>query len=571
MFDAGRPRSHNQAMKAQIDLSYPAILQLFREHLDPKRTESASFLIWYLENYYRLDPVEAIDSVCDQKWDKGVDGIFVNDTEGCIYIFQSKISQKVISAIGDTSLKEFQGTLSQFKDETALQNLINTGGKAVVNLVRQLDLITKRKTYSLKGIFLSNTEIDDTGKSFLACSPEITFVGQKSLRETYISSERSQPVATEAEFDVSEFTVSEYIVDANTKSLIAPVKAIELISLHGIADQSLFDYNVRGSLGRTQVNKDIVKSIKDAATHKFFPLFHNGITIICESLDATSDKIKIKNYSVVNGCQSLTALYENRLDLTGDLRILTKFAKLSVPSPLAAQVTRFSNNQNGVKPRDFKANDPLQIRLKNEFVHNYAGQYDLEIKRGEESSSGELITNEDAGLYLMAFDLKEPWGTHRRYQVFDDKHAELFARPEVTADRIVCYHLMAKIIKSRSGGINNTLFGKYALTKFAILYILRNIFESDNAGKDLIQMPSKFVRNKKDRQNFEACVLQIVNEIIVDLNGEVDEIGEDFDYREKLRNSDWVKDIAKKVVGSHIKLVMRNRIPSFEAAWKARN
>jgi len=36
----------------------------------------------------------------------------------------------------------------------------------------------------------------------------------------------------------------------------------------------------------------------------------------------------------------------------------------------------------------------------------------------------------------MAFDLKEPWGTHRKYQVFDEKHADLFARPEVTADRI---------------------------------------------------------------------------------------------------------------------------------------
>jgi hypothetical protein len=43
-----------------IDLDYPKLLDLFREHLDPKRTESASFLIWYLEHYYRLDPLEAV-------------------------------------------------------------------------------------------------------------------------------------------------------------------------------------------------------------------------------------------------------------------------------------------------------------------------------------------------------------------------------------------------------------------------------------------------------------------------------------------------------------------------------
>ena len=54
-----------------MDFNYPSILKLFTEYLDPKRSESASFLMWYLEHYYRLDPREAVDSVCDAKGDKG--------------------------------------------------------------------------------------------------------------------------------------------------------------------------------------------------------------------------------------------------------------------------------------------------------------------------------------------------------------------------------------------------------------------------------------------------------------------------------------------------------------------
>ena len=50
-----------------IDFNYPAVLDAFPQHVDPKRSESASFLIWYLENYYRLDTLEAVDAVCDQK------------------------------------------------------------------------------------------------------------------------------------------------------------------------------------------------------------------------------------------------------------------------------------------------------------------------------------------------------------------------------------------------------------------------------------------------------------------------------------------------------------------------
>jgi hypothetical protein len=75
------------------------------------------------------------------------------------------------------------------------------------------------------------------------------------------------------------FPVSEYIVDAETKAIIAPIKATELFIMHGIADQSIFMYNVRGPLGRTQVNKDIVKTIKNKGSHKMFPLFTMGLPL----------------------------------------------------------------------------------------------------------------------------------------------------------------------------------------------------------------------------------------------------------------------------------------------------
>jgi hypothetical protein len=127
-----------------INLDYPAMLDLIKPHLATKRTESASFLIWYLENYYRLDSLDAVDSVCDQSGDKGVDGIYINDNEGTIDVFQSKISQRPGRSIGDAALKEFHGTLSQFENSSAIQNLIDSGGDAdVVKLVKRLDLINK--------------------------------------------------------------------------------------------------------------------------------------------------------------------------------------------------------------------------------------------------------------------------------------------------------------------------------------------------------------------------------------------------------------------------------------------
>jgi AIPR protein len=160
--------------------------------------------------------------------------------------------------------------------------------------------------------------------------------------------------------------------------------------------------------------------------HKLFPLFHNGITVIADKIHITEDRIRIENYFVVNGCQSLSELHNNGGHLTDDLRILVKLIKIESSSPLSELVTTFSNNQNGVKARDFKSNNPIQIRLQNEIRRKYGSEFHYEVKRGEDSKGLTTIANEAAGLLLLAFDLKRPWVTHRKYQIFEDDHAEVF-------------------------------------------------------------------------------------------------------------------------------------------------
>jgi hypothetical protein len=550
-------------------LDYPAILQNFPQHLDPHRTESASFLIWYLEKYYRLDELEAVDSVCDQPGDRGVDGIYINDNDMTITVFQSRILQRSDRTIGDSTLREFAGTLKQFESREAVESLIEGAGDAqVAHLARRLDVASKVETHEIQGEFLTNVELDGNGSSFLSSEPQIGFVGRIKLLDTYISDARALPMQKRVQFDVLGLDVSTYRVDDSVDVVIAPVKATELVGLDGIADQSLFAFNVRGPLGRTKVNRDIVRSVRDASTHKLFPLFHNGITIIVQELDVRDDVIQVQDYRVVNGCQSLNALHENTGSLTDGLRILTKFIRMDPASDLAATVTKISNNQNAVKSRDFMANNPIQIRLQNEFATRYSGAYSLEIKRGESPNNGTVIANETAGLYLQAFDLKEPWATHRKYQVFADKYTELFARPEVTADRIVLCQTIVEAIEQALPDIKNTLLAKYVLTKYLVLYVVRLMLEEDEIGLESIRSPERFVHDEGDRKHFKECVTRVVKDIIIDLNAEVAGLGEDFDYRGRLRDSEWVQQLSRKLVADQLKLVQRGRVPSLAQEWR---
>ena len=550
-------------------LDYPDLLDLFSEHRAPRRSESASFLIWYLQNYYRLDPTEAVDAVCDQSGDRGIDGLYVNDSLQTIVLFQSKISQKN-TTVGDAPIREFAGTLAQLTDAESVHTLISTAGRAeVARLLSRLHIADKIDEYDVKGEFLSNIDVDANGGAALQSLPTISFVGRTTLLSTYISDERDRPIQTSMSFDVSAFNVTEYAVDTENKAVIAPIRARELIQLHGIEDQSLFLHNVRGALGRTGVNRAIVKSVANPELHKKFPLFHNGITIIAGQITTTTDAITITDYFVVNGCQSLTSLFAQRAELTDDLYVLSKFIEVDPRSPLATQITEFSNNQNGVRPRDFKANSALQIRLQNEVRHLYARTYDYAIKRGEAPVAATVISNEDTGLCLMAFDLREPWATHRKYQIFEDKHADVFGRPEVDADRIVLCYIIGEEAEHLLEQISNPLFAKYRLTRYLLVYLVRCALDDDELGNNITSSPRQFVRDPGTRQQFRSLLQGVLRDIIADLNAEVDEYGDDFDYRGTLRDKSWVTRVSREVIATRQKLVRRGTINTITADWRS--
>ncbi|HYJ84459.1 MAG TPA: AIPR family protein [Pyrinomonadaceae bacterium] len=559
------------------DFTYPAILDLFPQHIAEGRNLSASFLIWYLENYYNLDAQEATDCVCDRRGDKGVDGIFVNDNDRTITIFQATIIQnetdQQVRRIGDKAIREFDGTVNQFATPESIQAVLDSGlPSELANLINKSDLKNKIETHELLGEFLCNIDQDANADGAQAALPRISFLGKTVLSDTYISDSRDVPVHTPAMFDVSGYTVTKYEPDGETTALIAPVKGTELVALDGIANQSIYIYNVRGPLGKTGVNKGIRKSIQNKASHKQFPLFHNGITFIAKELKYENDTIRIEDYFVVNGCQSLTALYNNRADITNDLRILAKFIELEPASDLAKTVTRFSNNQNEVKERDFVANDPKQIRLQNQFNDLYRGEYFFDIKEGDTKLPGVVIRNDDAGLLLRAFDKKEPWATHRKSEVVDlnKQYSAIFVRTEVRADRIVLCWVIGEVVSAALPQLTNELVRKYNLTKYVIVYIVRTILETDDLFQEITQYPERFVRSKTDREWFRHCIEGIVAETVIDLNAELDGYGEDFDYRDKLRDEAWVKDLTRTLVADRLKLVLRKRIPSFSEVWKVK-
>jgi hypothetical protein len=560
---------------AVLVLKYPDCLNLFGAHAMKERTESRAFLAWFLENYYRLEPMEVSDCICDGKHDKGIDGVYVNDQLGHIDIFQSMLVRGG-KTLGDTALKEFAGTLSQFDDSASVENLIKTTqNAALASLLKANDIATKvEEGFTVRGVFLTNADRDHNARDFLAHNKNISLYDRIELQKTYAPLDKTPPITQEVSFNISGVPHIEYPLSAKVNMVIASLSALDLLKMGGIASGELFAWNVRQFLGRkTKVNKDIAKSIKNASDHQLFPAFHNGLTVLCKKLVVKKDKITIGGYAVVNGCQSLSSLYENSTNLTPDLRLITKLLNVSPDDSLAAKITDHTNNQNGTTFRDLQSNNPIQVRLQSEIHRHYKGEAYYRIKRGEhlEWPAENVIENERAARILLAFDLKDPSSCHQTYKLFDELHARIFGRPEVNSDRIILAVTLYDVVASLLESMKNELFGKYALTRYAIIYLVREALETDEAGRELCANPSKFISDAASRARLASALKKVAAPIVKIVDNEATRREKDagfFDYKSDLKSPRKLAELRQIVISQYQIVIDNQYAPTFSAAMK---
>jgi len=372
-------------------------------------------------------------------------------------------------------------------------------------------------------------------------------------------------------FKVSEKNRAIYKIDG-TRVVIAPLDAEELIQLDGIASGSLFAWNVRQSLGKTKVNKAIGSSIQDSDEHKNFLLFHNGLTILCESITLREDDITIAGYTVVNGCQSLTSLYEHRDHLSGELKLLSRLIELDPDSPLAIKITHNTNNQNPISARDLQSNSILQRRLQKEFETSYPGEFFYRIKRGETTNVPNVVDNQEAARILLAFDKEQPWACHQTYKLFDELYTDIFARPEVTADRIVALWSVYDAVEAKISELNNELMSGYTLTKFFMLFLLRQALQHDELGQEFVREPGLFLGEPDGYERIQKVAERILSDLIIDLNAEMEKRegeGDPIDYKRELKSPNPVRTIVRNVISPYQMAVSRGRATSFADEWKS--
>lgn len=531
------------------------------------RSESAAFLFWFLENFFRLDKQDAEDAICDQTNDKGIDGIYVDDEDEIIFLFQSKYSPQNDQNQGDNDMRNFIGARQWFSDETSVENLLNsTASNELKSLVIRSNV--KEKTYYKSvSVFVTNKTFNKHAQEYIKVASNLEPYDANTLflKYTYFADNENNFPPTD--LYISNCSRIEYQLPDGTQAKVYAINAKQLIKLEGIQDRTLFYKNVRYGVGNSRVNKSIKTNILNSEEHLNFFLYHNGITIVCENLEENleQNKITISNYAVINGCQSMLTFFENRDKLSNNLYVPVKIIKTKLTSPLVKNITFFANNQNAISIRDLRSNDSVQKELQSEFKSVFKGRVMYLRKKGEDVEGyDEIIDRDFAAQLISSVYLQEPHNTHLKQYLFSTNYSRIFSR-KITAEKIYLAKIIHDVIEQNVDLLQNEKIRDYGLALFFFTHVVAELLSDDSLGKDILENPKPFVTTQKTK--LLNSLMKLWELITPDINWEIEEYTEEnnnfFDYKNLFKNSQFVKTMASKIKRDYTKAVRKDASNEF--------
>ena len=157
------------------------------------------------------------------------------------------------------------------------------------------------------------------------------------------------------------------------KSYLSYMKGSDLANIYGQFGQKLFEQNVRTFLQfRGNVNKGLRNTIE--YNPEMFFAYNNGITATASEVevDDMGYIINIKNFQIVNGAQTTSAIYASSINKKNpiDVSKVSVQMKLSVvkdkerQNDFISKVSEYANTQNKVNKSDFFSNSPFHKEIK---------------------------------------------------------------------------------------------------------------------------------------------------------------------------------------------------------------
>jgi AIPR protein len=491
-------------------------VQKFKNDFNLK-SDSAAFSYFSLHLILSLQDDEIEDSITDSNLlrelgkssghDRGIDAIYIDyediSEKHKIYFFNFKYIgdfQKTKNNFPSGEIDKILGFINDLmSQEESIKDTINS---ALYERVREIWKIFEDVNPSFEICICANSYLgleklekerlersigrhSDFEVKYYLIEDLINFIQRKSKRKI----NAKLKAIDKNLFEKSDGDIRALIVDIDARDLIRIVlddevtrNNVNLTDYSTIREfrilEDTFEDNVRVYLKqRSKINRNIKKTALSEENHRFF-YFNNGITITCDRFQypksIRSPIIELENIQIVNGSQTIHALYEafledfNRFE---DIEVLCRIYETK-NSILSTSIAEYTNSQNPVKSRDVRSIDFVQQKLEQEFL---AKGFYYERKRNQYSDKDKKlrIDAEKTGQVLMAFYKEMPReAKNRKKFIFGDRYDEIFS-DEISADKVLLpYMLFEKIEGEKSKFKESTSLSEDTFVVYSSYYIL---------------------------------------------------------------------------------------------------
>lgn len=469
--------------------------------------------------------------------DLGIDAVNINEDEHIIQLFNFKFrnSFKVNKGQSLSDMVDASKFLLPIENEKVI-NMTDMTKSKISTIIEKLNSkdIWKLELYMVSNENEPLKSNDPTVEQFMeSYGMEVKTITLNEII-SYIS---ELPKDLEAKFVLDRDSVMTYEMDplSTSKSYLIKLSLAELIRItcsnEDIRKNSLNNYddlrnqklelsllfdNVRGYLGNTKYNDNIIKTI-DKYPNKFF-MYNNGLTITAKDIKADYKNGKkkfeceINGFQIVNGGQTLRSVYEfcnKKFDeeKLADAEILIKIFQTEKNRELTNNIAEYTNSQNSISPMDLKSVNNFQIQL-GAFLKTHQILY---VRKSGDVGEANInynnrISMEKVAQILYAYMGNPDRATNQKKALFEKYYDEIFDETSLDFELVLklinqYYNIENEYKKSNKNGFHQ----KYLYVLFITNKIIDNKTkvkpddsESNNINKAIHFLEKYLSQYKKD-------------------------------------------------------------------------
>lgn len=358
-----------------------------------KKTDDFVFSALCLKNTFFKNPVLnftediILESIVDGRADGGVD-ILINDPNvetNDLVICQSKFYENIsyddvadaihkmidfyknmdngnYEAVNQTVQKRFLTLNSEIGDESKIVFVFYTSASKNSIRIDRLNKIVKEE-------FKNDNKF------------ELQVYFAKDLENEIKEAESRRPYVETGELIIDQ---PDNCLEYQEQAAICNISAYSLKTLYAIHSTDLLARNLRYYIKKKDIDDSINDTIKTSSETFWFK--NNGITIICKDFVISGRRLKLQDFSIVNGGQTTTLIYKSdKVSKDVDFYLPCKVIRIvgdteDEKNQFSLEISKATNSQKAIKNIDLKANSPEQVRFANSMRE--AGVF-YQTKRGE--------------------------------------------------------------------------------------------------------------------------------------------------------------------------------------------